>query len=256
MEGGPLLSKWWVEESKKFVPYLNVSAQLDDKPDQKLMREYGLRGYPSFVFLDDSGVLLYGKEPYWRPDSPTSLNAGLSEVGDLFQLRKLVQENPDDEVARARLTLIEGMLDPIHANIQAMDVASRVKGVPEQLVEKWTMARRETRFLIFFEPYRAAFRNKQPDREAKRLAAIEGCYKMWVEGEKIAQETEYFRPFLVLSFDGALAASDAKVAQQCLAIYEDNYGVHDRFLKGMKSRLEKVTGSAEGGEVGSVGDRR
>jgi len=79
---------------------------------------------------------------------------------------------------------------------------------------------------------------------------------MWVEGEKIDQETEYFRPFLVLSFDGALAASDVKVARQCLAIYEDTYSVHDRFLKGMKSRLEKVTGTSEVGEVGSVGDRR
>ena len=64
MEGGPLLSDWWVKESKKFVPYLNISAQLEDKPDQKLMREYDLRGFPSFIFLDDSGLLLFGREPY------------------------------------------------------------------------------------------------------------------------------------------------------------------------------------------------
>jgi hypothetical protein len=46
------------------------------------------------------------------------------------------------------------------------------------------------------------------------------------------------------------------VAPQCRALYADTYRVHDRFLKGMKSRLEKVIGTSEGGEVGSVGVRR
>ncbi|MBT6540052.1 MAG: hypothetical protein HOM39_00595, partial [Planctomycetes bacterium] len=154
MEGGPLLSDWWVKESKKFVPYLNISAQLEDKPDQKLMREYDLRGFPSFIFLDDAGLLLFGREPYWRPDSLASLGQGLNQVEVLFQLRKQVQENPQDSIARARLTLIEGLLDPSRVDVARMDAAAKVEGVPEELVEEWSMTRIDAKFLSIFEPYR------------------------------------------------------------------------------------------------------
>ena len=40
-----------------------------------------------------------------------ALEDGLGEVEAIFQLRKRVAENPDAEIARARLTLIEGMLN-------------------------------------------------------------------------------------------------------------------------------------------------
>jgi hypothetical protein len=253
MEGGPLLSNWWVKESKKFVPYLNISAQLDDKPDQKLMREYDLRGFPSFVFLDDSGLLLFGREPYWRPDSLLSLGQGLNQVEVLFQLRKMVEENPEDQIARARLTLIEGLLDPSRVDVARMDAAAKVEGVPEELVEEWAMTRIEAKFLSIFEPYRSAYQNKSDDREAKKTAAIEGCYRMWVAGEKLDSTSGTFRPFLVLSFDGALAARDAFIAEDCLALYEELFGAHDRFLKGMKVRLAKMVASAKKVEVGSIG---
>ncbi|MDE0959983.1 MAG: hypothetical protein OSB09_04315 [Planctomycetota bacterium] len=256
MEGGPLLSDWWVDESKKFVAYLNISAQLEDKPDQKLMREYDLRGFPSFVFLDDSGLLLFGKEPYWRPDSALALGQGLAQVGELFELRKLVQQNPGDEIARARLTLIEGLLDPSRADLEKMDAAVKIAGVPEELVEEWAMTRIEAKFLSIFEPYRSAFQKKSADRDAKKTAAIEGCYRMWVAGEKLASSSNTFRPFLVLTFDGALLAEDAKVAGNCLAMYETLFGSHDRFLKGMKTRLEKMVISTGKVEVGSIGGGR
>ncbi|MAW77907.1 MAG: hypothetical protein VYD70_05025 [Planctomycetota bacterium] len=240
MEGGPLLSDWWVKESKRFVPYLNIAAMLDDKPDQDMMSAYGLRGYPSFIFLDTDGVLLFGKEPYWRPDSLLSLEEGLGEVESIFQLRKHVAKNPEDLAARARLILIEGFLNPASANAAAMEVAAAVEGVPVELVEKWKASRLVIRFLGVFEPYRIAYREKQEDKEQKRAEAVAACYLMVKEGKRMPEEEEWFRPFWVLAFDGAIDESNEEIAQSCIAAYEDAFGVQDRYLKKMRKKLEDL----------------
>jgi len=254
MEEGPLLSKWWVKESVKFVPYLNISARLDDRPDQTRFEEYGLRGFPSFLFLDSSGTLLHGKEPYWRPDSPQELQAGLEEVEFYYALLKKVKDDPDDRVASASLTLWQGILNPIAADVTEMDAAMRVEGVDGDLIEKWKLLRTDTRFLVFFDPYREAFRNKSDDRQKFRKAAIEGSYAMWKEG--VRPTDEWIRPFVVLSFDGAVEAKDVKVAGECVEQYEELYGLIDRFLKTMKARYEVLVESTGSDEVGSVGGGR
>lgn len=249
MEGGPLLSDWWVEDSKRFVPYLNISAMLDGKPDQGMLSNYDLRGYPSFIFLDTDGVLLYGKEPYWRPDSKLSLEQGLGEVESIFKLRKRVEEFPQDLVARAHLTLIEGLLNPARANIVAMDEAAKVDGVPADLVGKWRASRLTIRFLAVFEPYRAAYRQGSEDREEKRTKVITACYQMVKNGDRLPEESEEFRPFWVLAFDGAVDAGDEKIAMVCLEAYEDAYGVQDRYLKKMKEKCEKLVERIEKGVI-------
>ncbi|PCJ09851.1 MAG: hypothetical protein COB10_11325 [Planctomycetota bacterium] len=240
MEGGPLLSDWWVEDSKRFVPYLNISAMLDEKPDQGMLSQYGLGGYPSFIFLDTDGVLLYGKEPYWRPDSKLSLELGLGEVESIFKLRKRVAEFPEDLVARAHLTLIEGLLNPARANIVAMGEAAKVEGVPADLVEKWRASRATIRFLAVFDPYRTAYKQGSEDREEKRTKAITTCYQMVKAGDRLDEEAEGFRPFWVLAFDGAIAAGDEKIAHICLEVYEDAYGVQDRYLKKMREKCKDM----------------
>lgn len=249
MEGGPLLSDWWVKESKRFVPYLNISARLDDKPDQQMMSEYDLRGFPSFIFLDTSGGLLYGKEPYWRPDSLMALEMGLEEVESIFQLRKHVAENPDDQVARARLTLIEGFLNPARANVAAMDVAASVKGVPAELVAEWKASRLAIRFLVVFEPYRIAYQEDAADRDQKRAEVVNFCYEGVKAGETMDVDQEWFRPFWILAFDGAREAEDEKIARTCFAAYEDAYGVQDRYWKKMKEQLEELVEN----KVGTAG---
>lgn len=242
MEGGPLLSDWWVKESKRFVPYLNISARLDNKPDQEMMSAYDLRGFPSFIFLDTDGVLLFGKEPYWRPDSPEALEDGLGEVETIFQLRKHVDENPEDQVARARLTLIEGFLNPERANAVAMEEAASVKGVPAELVRQWNASRLAIHFLTVFEPYRIAYREDLEDKEQKRAKVVTFCYEAVKSGEVMEESQEWFRPFWILAFDGAIEARDEKVARTSLQAYEDAYGVQDRYWRKMNKDLDELAG--------------
>ncbi len=249
MEGGPLLSDWWVEDSKRFVPYLNISAMLDEKPDQGMLSQYGLGGYPSFIFLDTDGVLLYGKEPYWRPDSKLSLELGLGEVESIFKLRKRVAEFPEDLVARAHLTLIEGLLNPARANIIAMDEAAKVDGVPADLVGEWRASRATIRFLAVFDPYRTAYKQGSEDREEKRTKAMTICYQMVKDGDGLPEDNEGFRPFWVLAFDGAIEAGDEKIAMACLEEYKDAYGIQDRYLKKMKEKCEKLVERMEKGVI-------
>ncbi|MGE4618475.1 MAG: hypothetical protein AAEJ04_01555 [Planctomycetota bacterium] len=247
MEGGPLLSDWWVKESQRFVPYLNISAQLDNKPDQEMMSAYDLRGFPSFVFLDTDGVLLFGKEPYWRPDSPVALEDGLGEVEAIFQLRKRVAENPDDEIARARLTLIEGLLNPARANAIAMEEAAAVEGVPVELVDQWRASRMKIRFLSVFEPYRIAYREDRDDKLEKRARAVTFCYQMIRAGERVSAEEDWFRPFWILAFDGALEASDKVHAMICFEAYTKAYGHQDRYVKTMESKIQVLEAEKSGG---------
>ncbi len=242
MEGGPLLSDWWKNSTKRFVPYLNISARLPEKPDQQMLAKYGLRGFPSFLILDAEGQILFGKEPYWRPDSPENLEAGLSEVETIFRLKKLVSENPEDATAKAHLTLILGLLNPDECSVSEMEAAIQVEGVPAELVGRWLRERTKIRFLEAFSPYRNAFSEGAEKEEIAKLraAAVSRAYAMASAGETLSEMDPDFRAFWVLAFDGAVEALDRAVATRCLKAYSEAFGGADRFVSGMKERLDKL----------------
>jgi hypothetical protein len=242
MEGGPLLSNWWKNSTKRFVPYLNISAQLPEKPDQEMMNRYGLRGFPSFLILDSEGTILFGKEPYWRPDSPENLESGLAEVETLFRLKKRVKENPEDRIAKAHLTLILGLMNPDQSSLKEMEAASKVEGVPADVIGRWLRERTRIRFLEVFGPYRNAFAEGAEKDELARLRkkAMERAFSMAGSGEVIDALDPDFRAFWVLAFDGAMAARDRRVGELCLKTYVDTYGPSDRFVRGMKERLAEL----------------
>ena len=242
MEGGPLLSDWWKKSTNRFVPYLNISARLSEKPDQQMLEKYGLRGFPSFLILDAEGQVLFGKEPYWRPDSPENLESGLSEVETIFRLKKMVSENPEDVTAKAELTLILGLLNPNQCSFSEMEAALQVKGVPAELVGRWLRERTKIRFLEAFSPYRQAFSTRAEKEEIAKLraAAVRRAFTMVREGETLSEMDPDFRAFWVLAFDGAVAAQDRPVATRCLKAYSDAFGPSDRFVSGMKERLDQL----------------
>lgn len=242
MEGGPLLSDWWKKSTKRFVPYLNISARLPEKPDQQMMTQFGLRGFPTFLILDSEGQILFGKEPYWRPDSPENLEAGLAEVETIFRLKKRVSENPEDKLSKAHLTLILGLLNPDQCSVAEMEAACKVEGVPAEVVGRWLRERSRIRFLEAFGPYRNAFSTGAEKEELARLrkAAMERAFTMVRDGDSIGEDDPDFRAFWVLAFDGAMEAKDRRVATRCLKTYTDVFGVADRFVKGMKERLAEL----------------
>ena len=242
MEGGPLLSAWWKNSTQRFIPYLNISASLEDKPDQKMMDRYGLRGFPSFLILDAEGAMLFGKEPYWRPDTPENLDYGIAQVEPLLKLKKRVLENPKYRVAKAHLTLLMGLLDPGQANFEEMEAATQMKGVPAEVIGRWLRERVSIKFLEVFGPYRMAF----SDRESKevvlnlRQKAMDRAHQMVVAGERLDAEDINFRAFWVLAFDGAIHAENVESAGVCLKVYTETFGAQDRFLKEMREKYLKL----------------
>ena len=242
MEGGPLLADWWKSATKRFVPYLNISALLPDKPDQQMLETYGLRGFPSFLILDAEGQVLFGKETYWRPDNPGSLETGLTEVETIFRLRRKVASDPDDALAKAHLTLLLGFLNLEQCSFEAMEAAIQVEGIPAELVGRWLREKARIRFLEVFVPYRSAFTSGAEKVEIQKLrrVAIDRAYSMVCENQVLTESDAEFRGFWVLAFDGAIEASNRKVAAECLKVYQEAYGWADRFVSGMAERLDKL----------------
>jgi len=207
-----------------------------------MMQTYELRGFPTFLIMDAEGQVLFGKEPYWRPDTPENLEAGLAEVETIFLLKKKVKDNPEDALSKAHLTLILGLLNPESCSLEEMEAAIQVEGVPAELVGRWLREKARIRFLDAFTPYRLAYSEGAEKEEVQKLrqVAVERAYSMVRDNQRLSESDPEFRAFWVLAFDGAIEAKDRKTATACLSAYTDAHGRADRFVRGMIDRLEKL----------------
>lgn len=145
LEGGPLLSDWWVETAGKIVPYLNVTARWDGAPDQGLLSEKGGRGFPFCGFMDAKGRMIFET----RPGSAEGFKAAHEKAVRLDAHLQAFEAGKIDAKGAAEMLALyqEGMgqrgempswlMDPLLAREDAVGDAARALQEKMKLIAEW-----------------------------------------------------------------------------------------------------------------------
>ena len=82
---------------KDFVPYVNISARLQDKPDQGLLREIGARSFPTTVVMDTNGRVILRNDTAGplRPDAEKRVRGAVEVASELVKARSLAKSSEE-----------------------------------------------------------------------------------------------------------------------------------------------------------------
>lgn len=224
-------------------------AHLDDKPDQEVFGEYGLRGFPTVLILDYDGAVLHGAEDYFRPTNKKSLDTALKKVSTLFDARSRAAKPNATELEKARLVLLEGLRKPAKADFEAMQKAAEVKGMDAELVAEFKVMQKRGPFMVIFRAYRAKYDGAKNDIAAKvqaRQEALAKTYEIFKKGHVIEDPNdELHRSFWILAFDGAAAKKDLKLAERAYRSFKSVYA-NDAKYKSHVVKMEKKLAQLRG----------
>ncbi|MFQ5653837.1 MAG: hypothetical protein ACE5GW_03785 [Planctomycetota bacterium] len=246
------MEDWWVEAATSFVPYVNITAQLADKPDQGLLYKKGGRAFPYVVVMDPEGDVIVGRGGGFRPRSPRVLENALAKVREIIDLRRTVGSGRAEPLARARLTLLEGLSIPRKADPEAMAAAAAMPGIEPALIERYRRYRRMLPFQQVIDRYRRELGALSRDDKAGRQAAYDrtarAMYELFRQGKTIDKRGEtHFSDYWRLVFSGAILARDQDSARSSLAVYQKAYGGNPS-LKLRIDRMKKQLDDLEGAE--------
>ena len=207
LEGGPLQETWWVEDSRGFVPYLNVTANWSGAPDQGLLQSKGGRGFPYCALLDESGEVLWEV----RPTSREVLREGLERASWLHELRARARAAPDDEALAASVELLDALgreqrapvpLERLEALLAREGLDARVRAAGEGRIA----------LMRYDQRVKAAL------SESRRpLAQARAFFGLYREGLRPPPGSRTAITFWVQSTRGAVDAQDVAAARACLA---------------------------------------
>ena len=222
-------------------------AHLDNKPDQGVFGDYGLRGFPTMLILDHDGEVLYGKDTPFRASNRPALHRALNTVSALFVARRAAAAPDATALDKARLVLLEGLRKPATADFDAMEKASKVEGMDPKLCAEFNEMRKRGPFLIIFRAYKAKYDGAKNDVTAKikaRQEALAQTYRIYKKGHTIDNPSDdLHRPFWILAFDGAAAEKDHEHAERAYnvfkQVYQDDVKYRSHVTK-MKKKLETM----------------
>jgi len=237
-----------VESAGSFVPYVNISARLPEKPDQGLFASVGATGYPTVVVMDLAGEVILREDGRgkFRPTTRKRVTEAVEIVGELIVARDRLSSSPRDVVARATVTLIEVLLTGKNSSSEAMEKALAVEGIPASLKKKarnWLYLRPIQEVL---NRYVASVQKlSRSDREGRNRAFqraasdMYGCYLRGVEAAnpRDSVHSDYWR----LVFQGAMLEEDLQAAKDALKRYQQAYGSNPTFLERLR-RMQKALG--------------
>ena len=217
MEGGPLLTDWWVEISKEFVPYLNVTAQLDDKPDQGLLSAKGGTGFPTCFFLDPAtGAVL---NEWFSPVDADAVRKVMGQAqarsDELTSLRKDAEARPDDKALQASFAMKLAMMHAGEHTLEELAELAKTAGVDAQLVaefDAWFGGRRVEAVVT------AAQQVETREEYENKVRA--GFHKLLQEGVRLAPEHDNAQFYYSYGFRGAIEAGDRLSAEKAFDGYK------------------------------------
>jgi hypothetical protein len=254
LEGGALLSDWWVNVSKEFVPYLNITTRLDDSPDQDLMGAKGGTGFPTLFFMEpETGAVL---NEWWWPEDEDTVREALKKATEKAKgVQTLVAEaakKPEDKALQAKLQIKLAMMHAASMSLEELRELSKTKGLdPEVKAEfdEWYAGALVQRELD------AAQQKAESRKEFTDLASA-GFYKLLKDGVRLPAKHENAQMFYDLGLTGAVAAGDAASAKAAFdglsealgLIAEQNPTVADKVkaaIEEAKGRLDSIPAKGE-----------
>jgi hypothetical protein len=235
LEGGALLSDWWVALAKDYVPYLNITAQLKEKPDQDLLEAKGGDGFPYMIFMDSSGAVLTDRIwPEGEEDVKTAYADAMTKKAAIDALRAAVEKNANDPVARANLALKLALHRVTDTSDADLDALAKTPGLDAAILGEYKV--HQVRKSIM-NAQKTAMESAKSQEEF--MANIESAmYGLAKSGVTIPSSDELANMFFFAGFEGALKAKDKAVAKTMLTGIEE-------FLKVIVGKDESVKPRAE-----------
>lgn len=208
LESGPLLSEWWVKISTEFVPYLNINAKLDDKPDQKVPKALNVVSYPFCVFVDVDGIILAEA----RPESERAFRESMGVAQAIVDIAGILARDPKNEAALAGKGLLTGMKAEPPESLAALDKLAAVAGVDPRVLARYKSYRYERPIADIFAAARKGEFGKSPKEMTTRIS--QRLYKLWKD-EKLTLPVEHrmAAPYYNYVVMGAIDYKDKEGAQ-------------------------------------------
>ena len=128
---------------KDFVPYVNISARLQDKPDQGLLREIGARSFPTTVVMDTNGRVILRNDTAGplRPDAEKRVRGAVEVASELVKARSLAKSSEEGSAeaaaAKASVRLLEAIMGVQTAAGTELEKAVQTPGLPKELIERY-----------------------------------------------------------------------------------------------------------------------
>ncbi|MEM7309001.1 MAG: hypothetical protein AAF682_20120 [Planctomycetota bacterium] len=248
MEGGTLLEDWWTKISQDFVPYLNVTTQLEDSPDQGLLGEKGGNGFPTLYFMEpETGAVL---NDWWWPDSEETVrsthDAAKKKAADLVALMKRAEANKDDAALQAGLKIKLAMMYAGDTPLEELGRLAETEGLDAGIKAEFD-AWYGGRMVASARDEAGKTAKSREEFMEKAGAAMYGLLK---GGLLLPVDHEAAQDLYGLGLEGAVAAGDKEIAMLALEHYEKvmNKMVEDnpRYEEQIKAMIEEAKGKVDG----------
>ena len=243
--------------SGDFVPYVNISARLQDKPDQELLREIGARSFPTTVVMDADGKVILRNDTggNFRPDAEKRVRAAVEVASELVKVRARVKSaepgSAEAYASEASLLLLEAILEIKESTREALKKASQVTGVDQNLLERYQR-------WSAYQPINKILQNyvreaRASDAEGRKILYLNvslEMYDLYMDGTRLNDaRISLFSDYWRLVFDGAISKKDPKVAEESLQIYRRAFGSRPDLkprINRMSSRLSSLREELKG----------
>ena len=243
LEGGPLQSDWWKKNSNSFVPYVNISAQLADKPDQGLLREIGARSYPTCVIMDTEGKVILRNDTAgaFRPTTESRLMTAVGVVQELLDARAAVEADGEDATARASRAILEAILGLRSTQLKELDEMADLPGIDSDLKARFRRWRAVEPISKVLKDYVAKVKSIDRSDTAARTKEFHQASKNMLEIYRKGQVLDdpragIFSDYWRLVFEGAIVEQDVEVATKALSVYRRAFGSR----ADLKNRIDRM----------------
>ncbi|MEE9391645.1 MAG: hypothetical protein V3W41_03980 [Planctomycetota bacterium] len=225
-EAGALLTDWWAEVAKDFVPYLNISARLGDKPDQGLLLDKGGRYFPYFIIMDEAGLLLVEL----RPINRKRVEQALADAR-LKQRLSRDAESGENIAAVRGLRLLKIILrEEAAENKEEVERLAKTKGLDKILLGRLEEYRAIVQVQDVFDKAQEDLRFADVGDDAKSRAAVRAVKLRIAKGmcELLAKKVEFqvesnpglYLNYAIFATKGAIAKKDAALGKRGLEMIQ------------------------------------
>ena len=214
---------------------MNITAQIDSKPDEGMLQEKGGRGFPYCIFMDADGKVL--KEA--RPSDEASFTVAMHPVSLLLSARK---NGNKTKKSRYNLALMEAIFDPKEDAFEELKKVSTKKGVKEEIrtlfdgmIATWPVRKA-------YDAHQAKSINSREEYEKAQKELNSTMFELYEKGMKVADTSASFHDSFwmgVVSY--ALDNGKREAGLVAITVMEKKYASNaKKYFGETRSKLEAL----------------
>lgn len=220
--------------SKDFVPYLNITARFDGKPEDDMLSKKGGRGFPYCIVMDQEGKILTEA----RPSEEAAFSKAIRPATLLMDARKAVAKKSSKK-AKRNLALMEAVIEPTEEKLKALMKTAKKKGLNKEIQALFmaTVATWPVRQVVD-EADAAAKGGNRDQAEKDSQKKMYALYKKKVSVDD--SDSKYFVPFWMGIANHSVEIKDKKTGMKAIVKLEKKFEGNSRALNYFKKIRDKL----------------